>query len=1117
MSARYVLASFVALGSLILAGCESPGAPVSFGGPGSGTSNSKVTLVVVNAPSARLMVGSGMPMSAHAYDAQGNPVNKTVSWVSSDSTIATVGSSGTVTAKKVGSVKIVAVVDGTTGSADLQITPNTAATVILQPSSVNLSIGGTYQLSGVALNVDGDTIPDRPLTWTSSNNNIVVVSASGYITAVGSGSATISGQLDGKSDQTSVVVAPAAVDSVALAPANASIVSGSSVQLAVTLRDAQGNLLSGRSITWSSDNTSAATVSSSGRVTGVAAGVANIWATAEGKKGKSKVTVTALPPQVASVSVTPTQATINVGATSQLAAAALDGSGNTLSGRTFTWATSNAAVATVSSNGLVTAVATGSATITATSGGQSGTAAVTVVSPPPTVASVSVSPNTATMLPGNTVTLSATAKDGSGNTISSSTFTWSSSNVSVATVSSSGLVTAVSAGTATITASTSGKSGTAAITVNLSPVASVTLTPTSANLITGDTLRFTATLKDAAGNTLTGRSITWTSSNTGNATISSSGKLTALDSGSATITATSEGQSATASVTITLAPVASVVIAPTTASIAVGGTQQFSVTLKDARGNTLLGRQITWSSSATSVATISNAGLASGLTAGTSTITVASEGKSATATLTVTAAPPPPPTGSHTGWYVSPSGSSGGNGSSSSPWDLQTALNQPGSVHAGDTIWMRAGTYKGTFTSYLTGSPGNPIVLRQYPGEHATVDIEANAWSIQGSDAVYMDFEVTDLNTSRESAITGPWPDDQPRHLIDFDMVGPRTKAINLIVHDLGNGMGVWDQATDVEVNGCLVYNNGWDGPDRGHGHAIYTQNTTGTKKFIDNILLTSFDHGLQAYGSDAASVVNMVFDGNAAYANGGLDIGGAWNMLVGGSAPTQNITFTNNYAFHPNTVTSAVVGYYGTDNSNLTMTGNYIYPALLLENWSPPVTFANNVIGGTGTILNVYQKSGVSWSSFNFSNNTYMSSEANNPPFAITSGGNQTNYEWSAWRSTTGLDASSSYTQGTPTGTKVLVRPNQYEKGRANIYVVNFNHAGSVTADLSAVLTPGQKFELHNAFNYFAAPVVSGTYNGGAITIPISPQVPVAAIGGSPATPPPSDIFSVWIVIPTS
>jgi len=65
--------------------------------------------------------------------------------------------------------------------------------------------------------------------------------------------------------------------------------------------------------------------------------------------------------------------------------------------------------------------------------------------------------------------------------------------------------------------------------------------------------------------------------------------------------------------------------------------------------------------------------------------------------------------------------------------------------------------------------------------------------------------------------------------------------------------------------------------------------------------------------------------------------------------------------------------------------------------------------------------------------------------------------------------------------------------------------------------LTPGQKFELHNAFNYFAAPVVSGTYNGGAITIPISPQVPVAAIGGSPATPPPSDIFSVWIVIPTS
>src|ERR1700675_4665284 len=77
---------------------------------------------------------------------------------------------------------------------------------------------------------------------------------------------------------------------------------------------------------------------------------------------------------------------------------------------------------------------------------------------------------------------------------------------------------------------------------------------------------------------------------------------------------------------------------------------------------------------------------------------------------------------SATSFYVAPNGSPAGTGSLSNPWDLRTALNQPSSVHPGDTIWLRGGTYSGAFESFLTGSLPSPIVLRSYPGEFARLD-----------------------------------------------------------------------------------------------------------------------------------------------------------------------------------------------------------------------------------------------------------------------------------------------------------------------------------------------------------------------------------------------------------
>jgi hypothetical protein len=167
-------------------------------------------------------------------------------------------------------------------------------------------------------------------------------------------------------------------------------------------------------------------------------------------------------PEVATVTVTPASSTIAPGGTVQLQAAIQDEGGSTLSDREITWSSSDNAVATASSNGLVTGVAGGSATITGTSEGKSGTATVVVETP---VASVVVSPDAATITLSETVSLAAATLDAAGNELTDREVSWSSSNPDVASVSGTGLVTPLADGTVTITATVEGQSGSAVITV----------------------------------------------------------------------------------------------------------------------------------------------------------------------------------------------------------------------------------------------------------------------------------------------------------------------------------------------------------------------------------------------------------------------------------------------------------------------------------------------------------------------------------------------------------------------------------------------------------------------------------------------------------------------------
>src|SRR5437773_741028 len=262
---------------------------------------------------------------------------------------------------------------------------------------------------------------------------------------------------------------------------------------------------------------------------------------------------------VASVTVSPSAATVLVGGTQQLTATPLDANGNPLSGR---------------------AIAPGAATTRATSEGKSGTAAITV-NPVP-VASVAVSPSSATVSVGGTQQLTATPLDANGNPLSGRAIDWTTSAPGVATVDANGLVSAVATGSATITATSEGKSGTAAITVSSTPVASVAVSPASATLIVGATQQLTATPLDANGNPLSGRTISWTTSALGVATVDANGLVTAVAPGSATITATSEGKSGTSAITVNAVPVASVAVGAGSATVVVGAPQQLTATLHDA-------------------------------------------------------------------------------------------------------------------------------------------------------------------------------------------------------------------------------------------------------------------------------------------------------------------------------------------------------------------------------------------------------------------------------------------------------------------------------------------------------------------------------------------------------
>ena len=634
--------TWIASFALLLAACSG----VKNTGGGGGTQPGSATLngLSITPTSATVLITKTQSLQATGSFSDGTTKDLTssVTWSSSDSTTAAVSAAGVVTGAATGLATVTA--RSGTFSASTQITVTSAnvcatpVSIAATPANPTVPVNTTQQLVATGTNSDASTCDVTDLvTWSSSTIANATVSAGGLVKGVTAGSSTVTATLGSVAGSTSVTVTAPSITSISVTPDDMTLAIGVGQQYIASAIYSDGSiqdLVTG--VTWTSSNTSVATIDGNGLATTLAAGSTNITATVGTFTDSSVITVVAA--HLQSITLTPTNVTMAAGTQQQFTASGNFDDGSTQVLTSALWSSSALSVLTVDANGLGIAVGPGTSTVSVTSGTVSASTSVTVSTA--TLVSLAVAPVNSSMPDDATKQFSATGtfSDNSTQDVTQSVL-WSSSTPAVATITNLGLVTSVSTGSTTITAMLGSVNNSTALTVSNVKLVSITISPANARVQKGTSLKFTATGNYSDGSTAVLANVSWRSSKNNLANMRGSGILHAKKAGTLTVTASASGVTGSTSVTIGTGTLVSIDIAPANPTVAAGGTQQFIAlgTFSDSSTQDV-SINSHWSSTISSVATIANApvnaGLATTTTTGTTTIGVNHGGITATTTLT---------------------------------------------------------------------------------------------------------------------------------------------------------------------------------------------------------------------------------------------------------------------------------------------------------------------------------------------------------------------------------------------------------------------------------------------------------------------------------------------------
>ena len=472
-------------------------------------------------------------------------------------------------------------------------------------------------------------------------------------------------------------------------------------------------------------------------------------------------------------------------------------------------------------------------------------------------------------------------------------------------------------------------------------------------------------------------------------------------------------------------------------------------------------------------------------------------------------------------WFVAPGGTPFGLGTPAQPYDLGTALS--GQVgQPGDTFWLRGGNYRlGHLNTSVQGAPGSPVTFRQVSGENARIDGSLTIFNSPGY-VTFRDFELYSSDTNRVSSQT-----NAGFNVTDIALqpgagaYAPNLSFINLVVHDqTRHGIYSADTSYNTFVYGCVLFNNGWVSPDNAEGHGLYAQGNLGITTLENNIVFNNAGANMHVYANTTGGRLSGVtLNGNVAFNAGAIQQVRTYrDWLVGVDAPAvsaDRIVLQNNMGYEPPGLPTYPEVQIGRDSTNgsVVLTDNYMPLGLLMNNWRS-ATISGNLFAPKPTAYLVNLNQTLTPIDADWDDNTYVCDPTGGEvQFNVQS------YSFSGWQAATGFDLDSTFVIGALHGAKVFVRTNLFEPGRANIIVYNWDDLANVSVDVGSVLPLNSSFEVRNAQNFFAGPVLSGIFHGQRLQLPMT-NLTVAPVNGPAngplvAPPPTSPTFNVFVLVP--